>query len=97
MSGAFSDVFTTRVLPAIRAGAILNIIIVTGAFQGVMAAQTPYGSRKVRFRKPEVWSEESPWMSVALPAIYLKNFAEARPSAMVSQFISILAKILCLE
>jgi hypothetical protein len=45
--GVSSEGFTTTVLPAARHGATPRIIWVSGAFQGVMWATTPYGSRTV--------------------------------------------------
>ncbi|RMZ68340.1 hypothetical protein GMOD_00009954 [Pyrenophora seminiperda CCB06] len=58
---------------------------VTGAFQGIMAAQTPYGCRKVRLTKFGVCKEDSPLTSAALPAMYLMNLAMLIPSAYNSQ------------
>src|SRR4030095_4430566 len=48
-SGASSAAFSTSVLPAQRAGAILSAARMTGAFQGMMAPTTPIGSRRVYF------------------------------------------------
>ena len=44
-SGVCSAGLTTTVQPAASAGAILRVIIPLGKFQGVIAAQTPIGSR----------------------------------------------------
>ncbi|MCY1354488.1 hypothetical protein D9M69_408670 [compost metagenome] len=42
--------FTTIVQPAARAGAALRVIMAAGKFQGVIAAQTPMGSRSTTMR-----------------------------------------------
>jgi hypothetical protein len=44
----------TTVQPAARAGATFRVIIATGKFQGVMMAQTPTGSFRVRMRRSAV-------------------------------------------
>ena len=46
-SGASSAAFSTRVLPAHSAGAILSVPSMTGAFHGMIAPTTPIGSRRV--------------------------------------------------
>ena len=46
-SGASSAAFSTSVLPAHSAGAILSAPSITGAFHGMMAPTTPIGSRRV--------------------------------------------------
>ena len=43
-SEAFSSGFSTTVLPAASAGAILQAAMIVGTFHGVMSAQTPSGS-----------------------------------------------------
>ena len=45
-NGASSAVLSTRVLPATMAGAIFMVPSCTGAFHGMMAPTTPYGSRR---------------------------------------------------
>ena len=40
--------FSTTVLPAASAGAVFQLPMLSGKFQGVMSAVTPIGSRKVR-------------------------------------------------
>jgi hypothetical protein len=40
----YSEGFSTRVLPAARAGAIFQLASISGEFQAEMAAQTPRGS-----------------------------------------------------
>ncbi|MNG03968.1 hypothetical protein D3C84_870720 [compost metagenome] len=42
--------FTTIVQPAASAGAALRVIMAAGKFQGVIAAQTPMGSRSTTMR-----------------------------------------------
>ena len=46
-SGASSAAFSTSVLPAMSAGAILIADRIAGAFHGTMAPTTPSGSRRV--------------------------------------------------
>ena len=47
MSGVSSAGLTTTELPMARAGAVFQLRMSIGKFQGVMAAQTPIGSLKV--------------------------------------------------
>ena len=48
--GVCSAGLSTIVQPAAMAGATLRVIIALGKFQGVMAAQTPIGSRNTNMR-----------------------------------------------
>ncbi len=44
VSGAHSGGLTTTVFPAASAGAILHVVSINGAFQGVITTATPDGS-----------------------------------------------------
>src|SRR5207244_7960373 len=56
--GVNGDGFSTRVLPAISAGAIFQLARVIGKFHGVMAATTPSGLRTTSTR-----AESSSWIT----------------------------------
>ncbi len=47
VSEACSAGLTTTVLPQARAGAIFQLAMLVGKFQGMISAQTPIGSRSV--------------------------------------------------
>jgi hypothetical protein len=47
LADAYSDGLTTSVLPVASAGAILLASVMIGEFQGISAAMTPSGSRRV--------------------------------------------------
>ena len=49
VSGAHSGGFTTTVLPAASAGPTFQVVSMSGAFQGVMSAATPAGSKRTWF------------------------------------------------
>jgi uncharacterized protein (UPF0210 family) len=51
VSGVCSAGLTTTVQPAASAGATLRVIIASGKFHGVIAAQTPTGWRMVSKRR----------------------------------------------
>jgi hypothetical protein len=55
VSGAFSLLLRTIVFPAMMAGAIFEAKKIRGAFQGMIAAATPKGCRKVMFTIPGVF------------------------------------------
>ena len=60
VSGAFSELFKTTVLPTINAGANLFARNSNGTFQGIIPATTPYGWRSVILMKPGVWTPVVP-------------------------------------
>ena len=66
-SGASSADFTTTVLPATIAGAILSAISKSGTFQGMMAPTTPSGSRCVMVIEPGLNGTLSPFNSEPSP------------------------------
>jgi hypothetical protein len=66
--GVTSAGFTTIALPMARAGATFQPRMAIGKFQGVMAAQTPIGSRKVS-SVPFAWpGMVCPWNLSTAPA-----------------------------
>ena len=69
VSGVTSAGLTTTELPIARAGATFQPRIAIGKFQGVIAAQTPIGSRKVSSVPLRLAGDRSaPWNLSTAPA-----------------------------
>jgi hypothetical protein len=68
VSGVSSAGLCTTVLPAARAGASLLLDRISGKLNGVMAATTPIGSRRVYAKPGRRMLRVAPWMVSARPA-----------------------------
>ena len=81
VSGVCEAGFTTAVFPHASAGAIFQLAITAGKFQGVISAHTPTGSRSVTSSPGGTTGIVSPEILLAAPPQYSKTLATMSISA----------------
>ena len=81
VSGVCEAGFTIAVFPHASAGAIFQLAITVGKFQGAISTQTPTGSRSVTSRPGGTTGIVSPKILFAAPPQYSYTFATRSISA----------------